>query len=257
MILISSLSDIGIKKEVNQDAILVKRANIAGKELTFAAVCDGMGGLANGELASSHLVSELNDWFENKLPLIIKEGVTNNKIKESLTLVIKRANEVIAAFGEKEGTCGTTVAGILLFEGHYAVINVGDSRVYSLSKNDGLFQITHDHSLVQTLIDKGRITEEQAKTHPQRSVLMQCVGAGSEVSPEYDFGYYYNGDLFLLCSDGFRHKLSKNEIVKIFNPEEQISDGVIYENIKKAITINKQRKEQDNISAIIIKAQGE
>lgn len=253
MILVSSLSDIGIKKQVNQDAILVKRAYSGNEEVVFASVCDGMGGLANGELASSHLVSELDKWFEEELPKIIKNGITNNKIKESLTEIILKANDVIAAFGEKEGTCGTTITGILLFMGHYAVVNVGDSRVYSLSVNDGLFQITHDHSLVQDLIDKGRITQEEAKRHPQRSVLLQCVGAGGKVSPEYNFDYYNPGDVFVLCSDGFRHKISEKEIELMFSPEELISESDIYRNIKNAIEINKQRREQDNISAIVLK----
>ena len=258
MFIVSSLSDIGIKKKVNQDSILVKKANSDdnNKQIVFAAVCDGMGGLANGELASSHLVSELNNWFDNTLPDMINKGISNNKIKESLTALILRANEVIAAFGEKEGTCGTTISAIFMYMNHYAVVNVGDSRVYKISNDEELVQITHDQSLVQDMIDKGKITEEQAKTHPQRSVLLQCVGAGAKVSPAYNFGEYSEGDLFILCSDGFRHKLKKEEIESLFNPKRLNSEGELYERIKNAIEINKQRQEQDNISVIAIKVKG-
>lgn len=253
MTLITSISDIGISKKVNQDAILIKKAKVVNDEIIFAAVCDGMGGLANGEIASSHLVDSLDKWFEESLPEIMKSGISNNKIKKSLTKIILDANERIAIFGDKEGMCGTTVSGILLYLGHYAIINIGDSRTYRIREDEGIQQLSHDHSVVQGLIDRGKITKEEAAHHPQRNMLTQCVGASGKVSPDYFFGTYKNEDLFLICSDGFRHKLKEGEMSVLLSPSNQTNEEILNTNVSRAIDVNKKRLEKDNISAIAIK----
>ena len=253
MAIISSPSDIGLKKEVNQDALMVKQATTGGKEIIFAAVCDGMGGLANGELASSHMIVMLSYWFDKILPRLLKEGLSNSLLRESLNKVILKANESIEKIREEDGPCGTTVAALFLYAGHYASVNVGDSRIYSVTRNLGLTQITRDHSLVQNLIDTGKISEESARTHPQRNVLLQCVGAGAEVVPEYDFDYYQQGDVFILCSDGFRHKVNEEEMETALHPAKIPDKAALDQILMDLVELNKQRNETDNISAIAIK----
>ena len=99
---------------------------------------------------------------------------------------------------------------------------------------------------------EGRITREQAEVHPDRNVLLQCIGAGGDVVPEYSTGEYQAGDIFLVCSDGFRHKLMEEEMRQSFgagmDTEKKLKAAV-----KKAVEVNLQRKEKDNITVVAVR----
>lgn len=248
----AAVSDAGIQKKINQDAVIVKETTTDGGDIMFAAVCDGMGGHTNGEVASAEAVSHLDSWFDRILPHILETGITNASFKRSMTGNIVEVNDKIVGFGKSRGECGTTLSGVLLYNGHYACVNVGDSRVYHLHKGS-LRQITHDQSLVQHMVDNFEITEEEAKTHPKRNVLLQCIGIDGDVIPAYTFGSYEDDDVFVICSDGFRHKLEKKEIKELFLPEELTSESKMKEQALKGVQINKDRNETDNISVIVIK----
>lgn len=250
-------SDVGIRKKINQDSVLIKEASTDNGNVLFAVVCDGMGGFAKGEVASATLVKAFSKWFEKELPfLLYQDGKVQDIDEESLMsswdLVISESNLKIAAYGENmHAQCGTTLAAILLANNKYYIANVGDSRVYQL---DGTMKrLTVDQTVVQREIDEGRITEEEAKVHPQRNVLLQCIGTGVAVDTEYEVGEYHSGDGFMLCSDGFRHVITDEEFLKLLSPEKlneekDLQDAAIY-----FTELNKQRRENDNISVILIK----
>ena len=246
--LVVAHTDIGIKKSVNQDSLIVREAKLQdGSSVMFAAVCDGMGGLSNGEIASKETVDTITRWFDEKLPGLLQDGLTNNNLRESLNEYILEVDEKLNTFSDEEGACGTTLAGLFLFNGRYACINVGDSRVYHLHENE-IFQITHDQTVTQKEIDAGRMTKAEAT-----SILLQCIGAGGDVVPVYKFGIYAKGDVFLICSDGFRHKLKSEEIAKMFRPDSMTDEEIMKSVAVEAVEINKERKERDNISVIAIK----
>lgn len=246
-------TDIGIKKKVNQDSLFVRESILAdGSSVTFAAVCDGMGGLVNGEIASKETVDALTNWFDQELPELLTEGISNNIIRESLNAYILEVDERLEEFSNQEGACGTTLAGLFLFNGRYACVNIGDSRVYHLHENE-IYQLTKDQTVTQREVDAGRMSEAEAAKDKRRSVLLQCIGAGGDVVPVYKFGMYAKGDVFLICSDGFRHKLSREEIAMMFHPDCVINEEIAKEIAVKAVEINKERKERDNISVIVIK----
>lgn len=252
-------TDIGIRKNTNQDSVLIKEASTDYGRVHLSVVCDGMGGLAKGEVASATLIRAFSRWFEEDFPIILydkrKEGqIDFDALKKSWNNLVDEINTKIAAYGEKcHAPCGTTMAALLLAEGHYYIANVGDSRVYLIREK--MESLTKDQTFVQREIDAGRMTKEEAATHPQRNVLLQCVGASPVVIPDFYEGVYRKDDEFLLCSDGFRHVITEEEFIKILEPQKLISE----EDMKNAAIyfteLNKQRRESDNISVIIIKAE--
>ena len=248
----------GIRKPINQDSVIIKEGMINKTPVMMAAVCDGMGGLQDGEIASSLLINMLEQWFEEDLCKLISftrhKGMELEKtMKYSLVSLIRKANERICDYTAEHGLkgCGTTVVVLVLYRNRYYGLNVGDSRIY-LYRNH-LYQMTTDQTVVQRLIDIGQINEKQAESHSERSVLLQCVGMHKKVIPEYVKGECFGNDLFLLCSDGLRHKIGKIELETVFRTEhpktrEQLSDVAQY-----LIDENMRRNETDNLSCILIK----
>lgn len=251
-------TDVGIKKKVNQDSLIIRKAKTEIGEIIFIGVCDGMGGLSSGELASAEAVNTLNSWFDEDLPELLVEGISDQTFKDSILPRIEEVDDKISRYCKENHTeCGTTMTAILLYNNKYATVNVGDSRVYKLSSN-GIEQLTHDQSVIQQLLDSGQITDEEAKTHPQRSVLLQCVGFGEKVVPEFTFGSYEEGDVFFACSDGFRHELTKEEMYQVLyanqNAEIEEYSGRkkdLLERLQYLVEVVKNRGEKDNITIAI------
>lgn len=250
-------SDVGIKKDTNQDSVLIKEASTDYGEVLLSVICDGMGGLAKGEVASATLIRAFSDWFEQEFPFILYEEKESkeldyNSLQRSWNQLIDKVNHKIADYGAGfHAPCGTTLVALLMIRQRYYIVNVGDSRAYCL--NEGMKQITKDQTYVQREMDEGRMTPEEARNHPQRNVLLQCVGASQVIIPDFYEETYKEGDVFVLCSDGFRHLITDEEFMKILNPallkdEKAMRDAAIY-----CTELNKQRKENDNISVIIIK----
>lgn len=252
-------SDVGIRKKINQDSVLIKEASTDKGNVLLALVCDGMGGFAKGEVASATLIRAFSEWFEKDLPdLLYKDGkiqeINEESLMSSWDKVISEVNLKIAAYGEKmRAQCGTTLAAILLANEKYYIANVGDSRVYKL---DGTMKhLTVDQTFVQREIDEGRLTEDEAKVHPQRNVLLQCIGTGVAVVPEYVIGTFKPGEGFMLCSDGFRHVITEEEFLKLLSPEKLKSEKDLKDAAVYFTELNKQRRENDNISVLLIKVE--
>ena len=130
MVITAYNTDIGIKKSVNQDSLIIKKAIAGAGEVVLIGVCDGMGGLEQGELASAEAIKTLNFWFEQDLPNLLLEGLSNKAFVDSMTFAIKEANDRVYKYSSaKNIQCGTTLTAVLLYNGHYATVNVGDSRV--------------------------------------------------------------------------------------------------------------------------------
>lgn len=250
---ITAKSDIGIIKNVNQDSILVKVANTVFGQIVFAVVCDGMGGLLKGELASATIVRAFNDWFMNELKELLMEHNWDERIRNAWIDLAIEQNQKLKEYGNKYCVqLGTTVSCLLLVQNRYIVLNIGDSRVYKLQ--DSIEQITKDHSFVEREIELGRMTREQAKLSDQRNVLLQCIGASRNVYPDIFEGDYEKDTVFLLCSDGFRHEISDEEIYEHLNPKRMEDEKKMEFEAVQLIELNKQRMEKDNISVVVIKA---
>ena len=251
MVLTAYKTDVGIKKKVNQDSLIIRKAMTEIGEITFVSVCDGMGGLSFGELASAEAVNILNSWFDEDLPELLMEGISDQSFKDSILQRIEEADEKIFRYGsEHNASCGTTMTAILIYNNRYATVNIGDSRIYKLD-SDKIEQLTHDQSVVQDKIDKGEITEEEARTHKARNVLLQCIGLGDAVTPGFSFGNYSDGDIFFACSDGFRHRLMEEEMAKLYNPKDVVGQEELMERAAYGVKLNMERGETDNITVAL------
>lgn len=246
-------SDVGIRKETNQDAILIKRAQTSQGEVLLAVICDGMGGLEMGEVASREVVCCFSKWFQEELPVMLSEGMEEKRLLGRWREIVLQENRKITAFGrEHHINIGTTITALLVINEIYYVIHVGDCRVYELS--DSLYQITEDQTLVAKEIAAGHLSEEQAEKDPRRSVLLQCVGASEVVEPVFYRGKIKENAVYLICSDGLRHMCTPVEIWDSFCGEANSCKQEMETHILNFIERLKQRQEKDNISCILIKA---
>lgn len=250
--IIAAQTDVGIIKETNQDSLSVKVLDTAQGRMVFAVLCDGMGGLAKGEVASATVIDAFAGWLEEQLPQLLEGEITEELLCAQWSALLEQENEKIKAYGVSYGiNLGTTVVALLLTQTRYFVLNVGDSRAYMLRSE--LLQITQDQTFVAREVSLGRMTEEQAKTDKRRSVLLQCVGASPSVIPDLFAGEIVPGDVFLLCSDGFRHEIFPEEIYERCRPEAVTDQTAMNENLRDLIERNKQRGERDNISAVLVR----
>lgn len=247
-------TDVGIKKKTNQDSVLVMEAESEFGNVLFAVVCDGMGGLAKGEVASAALIREYSRWFEQDFPDVLYRGITPESLKQSMENVIYSMNAKISSYGRSIGVnLGTTVVGLVIADGVYYCINVGDSRCYHIT--DAFRQLTKDQTYVQREMDMGRMTPEEAKHHPQRNVLLQCVGASEYIVPDFYTGRVQGNELFMLCSDGYRHLVTTEEFYQYLNPGVVFEETQMKENIKYFTELNKYRREEDNISVVLVRTE--
>ncbi len=243
-------TDIGIKKQTNQDSILIKHGQCEKGEILLAVICDGMGGLKKGEVASATVVKKFSEWFDSELPFELK-NLDMNIIADKWSLLLKDLNLKIAEYGQQDGIrLGTTFTGVLFIDDQYLAVHVGDTRLYQL--DSGLKQLTTDHTFVAREIRRGNLTVEQAKKDKRRNMLLQCVGASERIEPEILTGTVQQG-AYMLCSDGFRHEISESEIYESLNPVNLINKEAMHNNVKYLIEQVKKRNEKDNISVVLVK----
>ncbi|MEV0275001.1 PP2C family serine/threonine-protein phosphatase [Streptomyces sp. NPDC050610] len=201
----------GMIREGNEDS------GYAGPRLL--AVADGMGGQAAGEVASSEVISTL---------VSLDDDVPGSDILTSLGTAVQRANDQLRVMVEEDPQLegmGTTLTALLWTGQRLGLVHVGDSRAYLL--RDGILtQITQDHTWVQRLVDEGRITEEEATTHPQRSLLMRALGSGDHVEPDLSIREVRAGDRYLICSDGLcgvvSHQTIEETLASYQGPHETV-----------------------------------
>ena len=246
-------SDIGISKDTNQDSMLIKHAEVDGNEILLAVICDGMGGLSKGELASATVIRAFSEWFDNELPYEL-DNVDMYVIGAKWSLLLKELNAKILEYSSEnhiEGI-GTTFSGILFIGDEYVIGHVGDTRIYHIGSS--LTQLTTDQTFIAREISRGTLTPEQAKTDKRRNLLLQCVGASRSVEPQIICGKTEIG-AYMICSDGFRHEISESDIYESLNPINLMNGDAMHNNARYLIELNKDREEKDNISVLLIKAE--
>lgn len=245
-------TDVGIKKSTNQDSVLIKVAQTDYGNVVFGAICDGMGGLAKGELASATLVRMLSKWFEEEFPNLLYQGLSVELLQNSWNDLIDRANQKISSYGQAlHISMGTTMVVLLIVGQVYYIVNVGDSRIYHIKEE--LTQLTKDQTVVQREMDLGKMTYEEARRDPRRNVLLQCIGASQVIVPDFYTGIVEPGTMFLLCSDGFRHVVTPEELYQYLTPYRVLHEEAMKESLVYLTELNKYRQEVDNISAALVR----
>ncbi|HEX2075377.1 MAG TPA: PP2C family serine/threonine-protein phosphatase [Geodermatophilus sp.] len=222
-------SDRGLVRGNNQDSVY------AGPRLL--AVADGMGGHAAGDVASKVVIAALEHLDDDAPPSDMLQALRQAVFEGS-----EHLREVIRESPHLEGM-GTTLTAILFAGGRLALCHVGDSRAYLL--RDGvLTQITHDDTFVQTLIDDGRITPEEANHHPQRSLLLRALN-GQDVDPDLSMREAREGDRYLLCSDGLSGVVSEETLA------EALKDPDPHSTADRLIELALRSGGPDNITVIV------
>lgn len=247
-------TDVGIKKDTNQDSCCVKEGTTDKGAVLMAVICDGMGGLAKGEVASATLIKTFDAWFERELPEILAMDNPLAEVQYRWDRIIKEQNQNIAAYGKSlKLQLGSTITAMLILEDNrYIIAHVGDSRAYKIT-NTTVDVLTEDQTVVAREVKQGKLTPEQAKTDPRRNVLLQCVGASRIVEPVFYYGTVGADECYMLCSDGFRHVITAQEIGNAFAPGCNENEAQMAEHIVELIELNKFRHENDNITALLIK----
>ncbi len=232
-------TDIGFIRETNQDAFSYGSFDDGN---CWAVVCDGMGGVSGGQVASSICVEKVSE--------AIKRGYRKNmnisSAKNLLTTAINAANSAVFKQSQENlelKGMGTTVVAVLVSGNIAIVAHVGDSRAYLI--NDEIKSITKDHSFVQLLIDTGKITEEEANTHPDRNIITRAVGIEHVVDVEIDIVDINNNDKLLICTDGLNGYVSDADILKTVNEYGDSSTEKLVETANNA-------GGRDNVTAVII-----
>ncbi|MEH7181035.1 PP2C family protein-serine/threonine phosphatase [Neobacillus vireti] len=245
-------TDVGIKKKTNQDALLLKTAKTPKGPVGLFIVCDGMGGLSHGELASATVIRGMAEWFEAEMPRLSQSEHIEEEIYSELEKCINKLNEKILNYGETSNVkLGTTLTALLIVHNKYYLAHIGDSRAYNISNSAN--QLTKDQTLVAREVARGNITEEQAKMDPRRNVLLQCVGATKEIEMDFSTGDVQANTVFMLCSDGFYHQITEEELALNLKPETIENDQQLKDKVVQLVELVKARKEVDNISVVAAK----
>ena len=242
------ITDIGMKRKNNQDTFRIE----ATADYTLAVVCDGMGGAAGGGVASRLACDE---FISSMTVLLRTAAVAETPDDEIINMLIESGNASNRAVydqanehAELEGM-GTTLVACLCLKNKLYVISAGDSRMYIMKKTGKcrkLLQITKDHSLVQELYEKGKITREEAMTHPYKNYILRALGTEERVSYDY-FIVEPPFESVLLCTDGLTNFVSDEEITAILK-----SGLAIDSKVNELVRCANEGGGGDNITAVLL-----
>ena len=217
-------TDVGIVRSSNQDNFVVRNLD---QNCAYAIVCDGMGGHNGGNIASELAVRSL----DSALSAGYDASTRNRNVRNLLNNVVRHANGTVYSVSLKDEHLkgmGTTVVLAYVVDEQLYVAHVGDSRAY-LFENGKMCPITKDHSIVQQMLDSGKITPEEAREHPYRHIITRVVGFTGDAEPDIGVFDFTPQSMVLLCSDGLTNVLEDDQIEAIIanTPHNQVCSELI------------------------------
>lgn len=242
MINVFSKTDIGRVRKVNQDAV---KTEVISDNLAWSVVCDGMGGQAGGDIASNIAVIMISKFLSDNL----SELKTSDEIKSVIYEAVSSANQAIYLKSEKDKNLknmGTTVIVCVVSMNKLYVAHMGDSRAYLIS-DDEITQITTDHSMVQEMLDNGKLTIEEARNHPQKNIITRALGVNPEIKLEYNTLDIKRGNIILSCTDGLTNTVEEQDIYNICKKCDNKEEAV-----GKLISKGNKNGGNDNITVSLI-----
>lgn len=236
-----SITDVGMKRQINQDYIYCEE-NAIGSLPNLFIVADGMGGHNAGDYASKYSVEYvIREIKENHFKTPI--GILENAIHKAGDALLSEAKEKDGLEG-----MGTTFVAAVVYDKTMYVANIGDSRLYVIHK-DRIKQITEDHSLVEEMIKTGEIERKDSRHHPNKNIITRALGTQKYISPDYFEVSIKKGDLILMCSDGLSNMLDDMEMLNII---KESGDDIAHAGHKLVEKANEYGG-NDNIAVILIK----
>jgi protein phosphatase len=210
MLRIAGKTDVGRKRTANEDRFFVAKLS---ENTAYAVVCDGMGGEKGGHVASSCAVERIRKMMENGY----QEEFGENSVKNLMLSSISAANAQVFSMAEKNESLkgmGTTVVLALVRDSMIHIAYAGDSRAY-LVDEAGVRQLTHDHSMVQMMVDRGEISPEEAQYHPEKHYITRALGVSSMLEVDYLEEEMPDKGAVLLCSDGLSNYLDQADLHRL------------------------------------------
>ena len=235
------LTDPGNLREQNQDSYAIVSFS---RDRALMIVCDGMGGAKSGNVASKLAV----DVFTDEVRRGQKAGMTTERAAEILRGALELANNAVyeqAQLSDDFTGMGTTLVAALVLHDTAVIINVGDSRAYQFSA-DGVHLLTTDHSMVEFMVKRGELTQEQAKNHPGKNVITRAVGTEPAVEGDVYIQKLRRDDCLLLCSDGLSNEMADQEMLF------EVAHGVRRSDCcRRLLNIAKNRGAPDNVTVVL------
>lgn len=252
MMNIWGLTDIGLVRKENQDAYAVRFNEESGH--LVCVVCDGMGGVNGGRIASTLAV----DTFINSCLGNLRAGMSVQEVQAIAEFAVAAANSTVHERSLTDANLrgmGTTLVSAIAWDDHILFSNVGDSRAYLIRSGCGdsesaIFRVTKDHSWVEKLLDMGNITEEEALHHPERNLVTRVLGPDSEAPSDSYLVELHSGDYVLLCSDGLVDTVTSQEM-----ENEILRGGDDNSCLNRLLEIAKSRGAADNVTAVLLRQQ--
>lgn len=227
-------SELGLQREGNEDSGFVSPKVLA--------VADGMGGYVGGEIASSTVVKKLADIT----PILVNPELDNESREDVLRTSIFDMDAAIAEIGAERPELigmGTTLTSVALFNNHVLLLHIGDSRAYRI-RGKKIEQISHDHTVVQELVDQGRLTLDEIAEHPQRSFLTQALMGKENLNPVLIAYPALAGDKYLVCSDGLTAVVDEGKIVSALQSDLQSA-------VNSLVDLTYKNGAPDNVTVIV------
>ena len=239
------LTDRGIVRKQNQDTFSCQELRIM--DGAMLVVCDGMGGARGGNIASRLTCDTFCGSFLAGIDPFDDMQALAGHMKQALEM----ANEAVFARSGEDPECsgmGTTLVAAAVTSQGAAVLNVGDSRAYHISRTGGIRQITRDHSVVADMVERGEIRPEEARTNPNRNLITRAVGTAETVPGDFFFVPMREDDMLLLCSDGLTNLLEDDELAAIILQQSDLQAGC--EGLIRAALL---KGAPDNVTAVLLK----
>lgn len=234
-------TDKGVVRENNQDSYTAGELNGGA---AFAVVCDGMGGAAGGAFASSAAVKIIREKICNGY----REGMSDISVKALLVSALEKANKYIyevSLTDENYYGMGTTAVAAVITEDFVYIAHVGDSRAYRISDGNA-YQITHDHSVVQRMLDKGEITEEEAFDHPDKHIITRAIGVDEFVQVDFCQEDIFEDDILIFCTDGLTNYTKTEDLIN------KTSDGQYQCFAERLVNLANENGGGDNITVVAV-----
>ena len=234
-------TDKGNVRDSNQDAYAVGEFS---DEVVWSVVCDGMGGAAGGNIASALAVKVISD----KINASYRNQMRDGSIKNMLDSALTAANIEVFDFAEAQPDLrgmGTTVVCAIVRDNQAYIVHAGDSRAYVIN-NGNIRQITTDHSMVQDLLLRGKITPEEAEHHPNKNIITRAVGVNKAIEIDFEQIDLEDDDTLLICTDGLSNYVSNDEMLEL------MSDGKHYAFADRLVKKANENGGGDNITVVVI-----
>lgn len=238
---ITAKTDVGMVRHSNQDSYA---AGELPNGVAWAVVCDGMGGAAGGNVASSVAVKMISE----KITSTYRSSMSSQSIKNMLISAISAANVSIydmACSNESLHGMGTTVVTAIVTDSVAYVAHAGDSRAYMVY-DDAVVQLTKDHSIVQQLVENGELTADEAKDHPNKNIITRALGVEETVNVDFCEQEFSDNSVLIMCTDGLTNYTETDDIFKIAN------SGQYYEIAERLVNLANKNGGGDNVTVVAV-----